>query len=71
MNEPTGYAVGWGTLSLINAALAQCKGRGGLLWWLISSFTGPIATLFLVIMPDPRTSQGEDHRFRLGDFRKQ
>jgi hypothetical protein len=27
------FFVGWGTLSLINAGLAQAKGRSGLLWW--------------------------------------
>ena len=32
MNDP-GFFVGWGTLSLINAGLAQSKGRSGLLWW--------------------------------------
>lgn len=31
-----GFTVGWGTLSLINAALAQTKDRSGLLWWFIS-----------------------------------
>jgi len=46
------YFVGWGTLSLINAGLAQCKGRSGLAWWLISLFLGPIAT-FLIVVLDP------------------
>ncbi len=32
--ENSGFFVGWGTLSLINAGLAQSKGRSGLLWWL-------------------------------------
>ena len=52
MNEPTQYAAGWGTLSLINAGLAQSKGRSGLAWWLISVFLGPIAT-FLIVILDP------------------
>jgi hypothetical protein len=42
------YAVGWFTLSLINAGLAQSKGRSGLLWWLASLFLGPICTLLIV-----------------------
>ena len=46
------YFVGWGTLSLINAGLAQCKGRSGLAWWLISLFIGPVAT-FLIVVLDP------------------
>lgn len=44
------YFVGWGTLSLINAGLAQAKGRRGIYWFLISLFLGPFATLILVIM---------------------
>lgn len=47
-----GYAVGWFTLSLINAGLAQSKGRSGLLWWLASLFFGPICTLLIVLL-DP------------------
>jgi hypothetical protein len=46
-----GYFVGWGTLSLINAGLAQSKGRSGLLWWLGSLLLGPIATLLIVMLP--------------------
>jgi len=46
----TEYAVGWGTLSLINAGLAQSKGRSGLLWWLLSLLLGPIATFLIVIL---------------------
>lgn len=48
------YFVGWGTLALINAGLAQSKGRRGLIWFLISLLLGPIATLLLVVMPDVR-----------------
>lgn len=44
------YAVGWFTLSLINAGLAQSKRRSGLLWWVISLFIGPIATLIIVVL---------------------
>jgi type IV secretory pathway VirB2 component (pilin) len=50
--EHTDFFVGWGTLSLINAGLAQAKGRGGLLWWLVSLLLGPIAT-FLIVVLDP------------------
>lgn len=45
------YAVGWGTLALINAGLAQAKGRSRLAWFLASLFLGPIAT-FLVVVTD-------------------
>jgi hypothetical protein len=51
-SDTGGFAVGWGTLSLINAGLAQSKGRSGLNWWLISLLLGPIATLLIVVM-DP------------------
>ncbi len=44
------FFVGWGTLSLINAGLAQGKGRSGLAWWLISLLAGPIATFLIVIL---------------------
>jgi len=44
------FFVGWGTLSLINAGLAQGKGRGGLAWCLISLLAGPIATFLIVIL---------------------
>jgi len=38
-----------GTLSLINAGLAQSKGKSGLNWFLLSLILGPIATLLLVL----------------------
>jgi hypothetical protein len=50
----SGYVVGWGTLSLLNAGLAQGKGRTGLGWWLISLVLGPVATLLIVLLPDTR-----------------
>lgn len=45
------YSAGWFTLSLINAGLAQGKGRSGLGWWLLSLLLGPLATLLIVILP--------------------
>ena len=50
MNEAPQYVAGWGTLSLLNAGLAQCKGRSGLIWWLLSLLLGPIATLLIVVL---------------------
>lgn len=51
-----GYVVGWGTLALINAGLAQSKGRSRLAWFLVSLLLGPIATLIIVItdLPAPK-----------------
>ncbi|WP_295797209.1 antitermination protein NusB [uncultured Microbulbifer sp.] len=44
------WLVGWGTLSLINAGLAQGKNRSGLLWWVLSLIFGPLATLVIVLL---------------------
>lgn len=55
------FVVGWGTLTLINAGLAQSKGRGGFNWWLLSLLLGPIATLLIVVMdPLPKSPLGQD-----------
>jgi len=43
-----GYSVGWFSLALINAALAQAHQRSGFNWFLLSIVLGPIATLILV-----------------------
>ena len=43
-----GYAVGWFTLALVNAGLAQSKLRSGLVWFVISVAFGPLATLWIV-----------------------
>lgn len=62
MPGSSGYAVGWGTLALINAGLAQGKGRPGALWFLISLLLGPVATLMIVLLPrqpvDPALDSG-------------
>jgi hypothetical protein len=50
----TGYGIGWGTLALINAGLAQGKGRSGLIWFFVSLFPGPVAT-FLILLLDRKT----------------
>lgn len=41
----------WFTLSLINAGLAESKGRGRFNWWLLSLLLGPLATFLIVVMP--------------------
>jgi hypothetical protein len=48
------WFVGWGTLALINAGLAQGKNRSGLLWFVLSLLFGPFATLVLVLLPKVR-----------------
>lgn len=53
--EQSSYAIGWGTLALITAGLAQGKNRSGLNWFLLSLFLGPMAMFFLVLLePVPR-----------------
>ncbi len=59
MPEQAQYFVGWGTLTLINAGLAQSKGRSGLLWWLVSLFIGPIATFLIVVLPKVEADLGQ------------
>ena len=49
-HQSSGFVVGWGTLALINAGLAQGKNRSGLGWFLGSVFLGPIATLIIVLL---------------------
>ncbi len=52
---PTQYAVGWFTLSLINAGLAQGKGRSGFAWWVVSLLLGPIGTLLILLLDPVKT----------------
>jgi len=50
MDQAPEYAIGWGSLALINAGLAQGKNRSGLNWFLLSLLLGPFATLLLVAL---------------------
>lgn len=50
LNVGRNETIGWGTLSLINAGLAQTKNRSGFGWFLISLLLGPIATFLLVAL---------------------
>jgi hypothetical protein len=52
------YVVGWGTLALINAGLAQSKRRSGLAWFLVSLLLGPIATFLIVVLDPPAIAAG-------------
>ena len=47
--EYQNYFVGWGTLALLNSAIAQLQSRSALLWFFLSLLFGPIATLFLLV----------------------
>ncbi|MBN6185750.1 hypothetical protein JQN58_01965 [Aneurinibacillus sp. BA2021] len=50
------YVMGWGTLALINAGLAQGKNRTGINWFLLSLFLGPVATLLLLFAEKRKNS---------------
>ena len=52
MSTSPEYAIGWGTLALINAGIAQGKNRSGINWFLLSLFLGPVATFILVAFCD-------------------
>lgn len=52
--EATTTAIGYGTLALINAGLAEQKGRSRLIWFLISLVLGPLATLLIVVLDRPQ-----------------
>ncbi len=43
------YFIGWGTLALLNSAIAQLQNRSALLWFFVSLFLGPIATFILLL----------------------
>ena len=51
-NSAPDYAIGLGTLALINAGLAQSKHRRTWVWFFLSLLLGPIATLLIVLL-DP------------------
>lgn len=46
-------AVGWGTIALLTAGVAQSKNRSGLAWFLLSLLFGPLATFILVAFCGP------------------
>ena len=49
------FVLGWLTLALINAGLAQGKRRSGALWFALSLPLGPLATLIVVLLPRVRS----------------
>lgn len=57
--DDTTFSVGWVSLALINAGLAQSKNRSGLAWSLLSLLLGPFATFLLVAFCDTLEPQSE------------
>ena len=58
--QTTAFVVGWGTLSLVIAGIAQGKNRSGLAWWFWASLFGPVALFFLVLAEKKKYSDSED-----------
>ena len=52
MDQARDYAIGWGTLCLLTAGIAQGKNRSGLAWFLLTLLLGPVATFILVAFCD-------------------
>lgn len=48
-NDSVALGGWWFALSLVNAGLAESKGRSRLVWWGVSLFVGPLATLLIVV----------------------
>jgi len=55
----TNYVLGWGSLALINAAIANVDGRSPLKYFLASLLFGPLVTLVLAAT---REQSGRDLR---------
>jgi hypothetical protein len=53
MNTTTDLGAWWGSLALVNAGLAQTKGRSRWYWFVISLFLGPLATFLIVVWAPP------------------
>lgn len=51
----TEYFVGWGSLALINAALANVDRRSPLKYFLGSLFVGPFVTIVLAVTREDQT----------------
>lgn len=58
LKEKSPFYVGWGTLALVNAGLAQGKNRSGVNWFILSLLLGPIATLVLVAFCEKLPEEG-------------
>lgn len=51
MNDAANYGGWWSSLALVNAGLAQTKGRSRWNWFLLSILLGPVATFLIVVWP--------------------
>jgi hypothetical protein len=56
--ENKDVVVGWGTLAMITAGIAQGKNRSGMNWFLLSMIFGPIALFFLLLEDKLKNGNG-------------
>ena len=56
MSEYVPSSMFWFTLALVNAGLAEQKGRGRLNWFLLSVILGPFATFYIVATSRPEAA---------------
>lgn len=49
----SGFAMGWGSLAMVNGAIAEFKGRSPVFWSFISLIGGPLCTFYLVYFATP------------------
>ncbi len=56
------FAVGWFTLSLVIAGIAQGKNRSGLGWWLLGLILSPLALLILLFLDRGTDYSGMEQR---------
>jgi biotin transporter BioY len=57
-SQSTGYYVGWFTLALIIAGIAQGKNRDGLGWFFLGILFGPLGLFFLVLADKLKAKEG-------------
>lgn len=60
MTAPTELVVGWGTLALIIAGIAQGKNRSGFGWFMLGLLGGPVVLLFLCFFRKLPRSRDDD-----------
>ena len=65
------YYADWGTLAMINAAIAQSKDRSGMNWFLLSLVLEPLATLLLITVYRNPSADLPEEEFDLDDYQKQ
>ena len=63
----TDYTVGYMTLSLIIAGIAQCKNRDGFVWWVLAIIFGPLVLFWLLTLDKIPDEQFVQRQIVIGD----